>query len=248
MNRRRATHRFGLVFGLALSGGTLALTSAFGALGCSAPGSTPPAGAHTGSSGGGSGGSGSSSGSGDDGGPLALPFTVSDDFVPSGFMGDSPTDFNGIAMSADTSACPSRAPNAVGACYSVQWTPTFVPDAKSAWVGVYWQYPSNNWGALPGKPVSAGATKVSFAAMGAKGGEVIQFLAGGVNTTGGNPALTNADSFSATASVTLTSSWATYEVPLTGDTYSSIIGAFAWTITTSATDPISFYVDDIVWE
>jgi len=237
MNRR---HHFRLVFGLAL---------AATALGCSAPGSTPPPGSQTGSSsGGGSSGASSSGSAGDDGGPLGIPFTVSDDFVPSGFMGDSPTDFNSITMSADTSACPSRAPGAVGACYSVAWTPTFGPQATSAWVGVYWQYPSNNWGALPGKPVSAGATKVSFAAMGAKGGEVIKFLAGGVNATGGNPSLTNADSFSATTSVTLTSSWATYEVPLSGDTYTSVIGAFAWTITTSATDPIAFYVDDIVWE
>jgi hypothetical protein len=163
-------------------------------------------------------------------------------------MGDSPTDFNGIKMSADTSACPTRAPDAKGACYSVTWTPTFVPDAGSAWVGVYWQYPSNNWGALPGKPVNAGATKVSFYAQGAKGGEAIEFLAGGVNVSGGNAALTHADTFSATTQITLTNAWQQYEVSLTGDTYSDVIGAFAWSITTTSTDPITFYVDDIEWE
>jgi hypothetical protein len=207
--------------------------------GCSAPGSTPPASTH-----------GSSGGPPDtsDGGPISIPFVVSDQFVPSGFMGDSPTDFNGIKMSADSTACPTRAPDAKGACYAITWTPAFVPDASSAWVGVYWQYPSNNWGAQPGKPVSPGATKVSFYAIGAKGGEQIQFLAGGVNVAGSNPALTYADTFSASTQVTLTTSWQQYEVPLTGDTYSSVIGAFAWSITTTSTDPIAFYVDDIEWE
>lgn len=223
------THRLHVLLGVAAAAATVH---------CSAPGSTPPAG--SGSSGGGS--------VIEDAGPVSVPFVVSDHFFPSGFMGDSPTDFNAIVMSSDSSKCPTRAPGVQGACYSIAWTPTFVQGAKSAWVGVYWQYPSNNWGGDPGQAINAGATKVTFMAQGAKGGEQIEFLAGGVNVSKSNPSLTYADTFSATTQVTLTNAWAPYEVSLTGDMYSNVIGAFAWSITTSSTDPITFYVDDIEWE
>jgi hypothetical protein len=183
-------------------------------------------------------------------GPVSLPLTVSDDFQPTGFMGDSPTDFNAITMSSDSSACPApRVAGAEGACYSVQWTPIIGAGASTAWVGVYWQYPANNWGTLAGREVQTGATKVTFAAVGAAGGEQVEFLAGGINTTPApaDAGLTHADSFKATKIVTLTKEWATYEIPLTGDQYSTVLGAFAWSITASSTTPISFYVDDIVW-
>jgi hypothetical protein len=173
---------------------------------------------------------------------------VSDVFVPSGFMGDAPTDFNAIKMSSDTAKCLPRQAGAKGACYSVSWTPTILAGAKSAWVGVYWQYPSNNWGAKPGKEIASGATKVTFYAAGAKGGEAVEFLVGGVNATGGNPSLTHADTFTANTQATLTTAWTKYEVPLNGAAYASVIGGFAWTITTSATDPVTFYVDDVQWE
>lgn len=185
-------------------------------------------------------------------GPVSLPFTVSDDFQPTGFMGDTPADFNAIAMSSDSSECPTpRVSGAVGACYSIQWTPVMSSGASSAWVGVYWQYPANNWGTLAGRQVQAGATKVTFAAVGAAGGEQVTFIAGGINTTPSatDAGLSFADSFKATKVVTLTNQWATYEIPLTSaDDYTSVIGAFAWSITTYTSSPISFYVDDIAWE
>ncbi len=121
-------------------------------------------------------------------------------------------------------------------------------DAGSAWVGVYWQYPSNNWGAKSGRIVAPGATKVTFSAAGAAGGEAVEFLVGGVNVSGGTAALTNADSFTAKTDATLTTSWAPYEVSLAGTSYSSVIGGFAWSITTSSKTPVTFYVDDIEWE
>lgn len=181
-------------------------------------------------------------------GSIALPFLVSDQFVPSGFMGDSPADFNAIKMSPDASKCGARDPSAKGVCYSVSWTPSFLPNAKSAWVGVYWQYPANNWGAKSGKPIASGAAKVSFLAKGGAGGEMLTFLAGGINTKGGDPTLTYSDGFSATLPATLTTSWTRYEIPLSGDTYSSVLGGFGWSITTNAMTPVSFYVDDITWE
>jgi hypothetical protein len=222
--------------------------------GCSAPGTSPTG---TGGTGGaaGSGGAGGTGGSpdmaGDSGTPngsIALPFQVSDQFVPSGFMGDSPTDFNAVKMSPDATMCASRDPSAKGSCYTVAWTPSFLSGAKSAWVGVYWQYPANNWGGKAGKDIATGAAKVSFLAKGGAGGEALTFLAGGINTKGGDPTLTYSDSFSATLPATLTTSWTRYEIPLSGQTYSSVLGGFGWSITTSTTSPVTFYVDDITWE
>jgi hypothetical protein len=215
---------------------------------CSAPGSSPPPNNIGGgsSSGGGSGG-GSSSGTMSNG-PIALPFNVSDQFIPSGFMGDAPTDFNAVKMTSDAAQCPTRQAGAKGNCYKITWTPQRVGDASTAWVGVYWQYPSNNWGAKAGKAISPGASKVTFLASGGAGGEEVEFLAGGVNITGGMPNLTYADTFQAKTNATLTTTWAPYEISLSGDSYSSVIGAFAWTITTSSTSPITFYVDNIQWE
>jgi hypothetical protein len=207
--------------------------------GCSAPGSDqtgmqgPPADASAAS------------------GPVSLPFAVSDDFQPTGFMGDTSADFNAITMSNDSSHCPSpRVSGAVGVCYSVAWTPVISKGQSTAWVGVYWQYPANNWGVLPGRQVASGASKVTFAAYGAKGGEQVQFIVGGVNTTPGasDAGLEHADSFKAGKLVTLTRGWQTFEIPLSGDHYTQVIGGFAWSITAGSAEPISFYVDDIQWE
>jgi len=181
--------------------------------------------------------------------PTSVPFTVSDEFQPTGFMGDTPADFNAIAMSSDSSQCPTpRVSGAEGVCYSVSWTPLMSPGASTAWVGVYWQYPADNWGAQPGRPVVTGATKVTFAAVGAAGGEQIQFIVGGMNTTASDAGLQYSDSFKATKLVTLTKSWETFEIPLAGDSYTDVIGGFAWSITAASTTPVTFYVDDIQWE
>jgi hypothetical protein len=101
---------------------------------------------------------------------------------------------------------------------------------------------------MPGLPVAPGATKVTFAAAGAKGGEQVLFIAGGINTTPSDAGLTYEDQFKANTQVTLTKSWAYYEIPLTGDKYSTVLGGFAWTITAAGTEPIEFYVDDIEWQ
>jgi hypothetical protein len=183
-------------------------------------------------------------------GPLSLPFLLSDEFAPSGFMGDSEADFKAVAMSKDIADCKApRSPDAAGDCYLVTWSPVIATGAPSAWVGVYWQYPANNWGAKTGKTVKSGAQKVSFYAAGAAGGEKIHFAVGGVNTKGGgDPSLTNKDSFTAELDVVLTTEWTKYSIPLSGAAYDTVIGGFAWVATTTTPDPIKFYLDDIRWE
>jgi hypothetical protein len=182
-------------------------------------------------------------------GPVALPFLLSDEFAPSGYMGDSTDDFGAITMSKDGADCKApRAAGAAGDCYSVTWHPVLASGAPSAWVGVYWQYPANNWGAKAGKAIAAGATKVTFQAVGAAGGESVRFVVGGVNTKGSDATLPNKDAFEAGLDVTLTPAWSRYEIPLTDATYDTVIGGFAWVAKATAASPVTFYVDDIRWE
>jgi len=182
-------------------------------------------------------------------GPVTLPFLLSDEFKPSGYMGDSQSDFNGIAMSRDATDCKTpRTPDAAGDCYTVKWTPTMITGAPSAWVGVYWQYPANNWGGQTGLAVEPGATKVTFYAAGAKGGESLIFTVGGVNSKNPDPSLPNQDSFTATFEATLTTDWTQYTVPLNGAKYTDVIGGFSWVAKTTTSDEVQFYIDDVRWE
>jgi hypothetical protein len=190
---------------------------------------------------------------GDDGsstGGVALPFYVSDQFVPTGFMGDSTASMNAITLGHDATTCKSpRQPGAGGDCFTATWAPTLSGDAGSAWAGVYWQSPPNNWGALPGKAIAAGAQKVSFYAAGAKGGETIQVSVGGINANGANPNLKYGDTFSIKQPpITLTTQWTQYEISLQGAQYTTVLGGFCWVVTTTAKESITFYIDDIQWQ
>lgn len=178
-------------------------------------------------------------------GPVPLPFFVSDQFVPSGFMGDSPASMNAITMKHDSASCKSpRPPGAGGDCYSITWAPT-PPDGGSAWAGVYWQSPSDNWGTKPGKAIAPGATKVSFYAAGAVGGETIQLCTGGI----GSASTAYKDTFSAKSQpIALTTAWTRYEISLQGASYTSVLGAFCWTAAASAPMSAQLYIDDLKWE
>src|SRR5439155_18521426 len=129
----------------------------------------------------------------DAGPPILLPFYVSDHYVPSGFMGAGQPAMAGIKLSTAQTDCKAPRPTGAGGdCYAGSWTITLATGGSS-WAGVYWQSPANNWGKLPGKPIAAGATKVSFYAAGKVGGETLQFLAGGINTSGSDPSLIYSD-------------------------------------------------------
>ena len=172
---------------------------------------------------------------------VSLPFTVSDYFFPSGFMGDGQTSPTAVVVSSTACQRP-RPTGAVGDCYRVTFTP-----GDLGWAGVYWQYPENNWGASPGKPVEAGASRVTFYAAGAAGGEMLQLLIGGES----NAKLPYQDSFKATSMITLTTTPMLYEVDISGRNYDSgVLGAFGWTLIapTGAKAPIVFFLDSIRWE
>ncbi len=179
--------------------------------------------------------------------PIA-PFVVDSFFVASGFMGDGET-AGTIAMipakPTDNSDCQGNraTPGAVGVCHDVTYTPP--ASAGKGWGGVFWQYPANNWGTKAGYSIPPGASKVSFWAKGAAGGEQVTFLAGGIAGAGSM----YQDTVKSQIKATLTSAWAQYSIDISGQMYTQVLGGFGWTMTaTSVTTSGHFYVDGIEWQ
>jgi hypothetical protein len=183
------------------------------------------------------------------GGPaLALPFAVDSYFRPTGYMGDGVTP-GPVTVQAGGCKLP-RPQGAKGNCYKITYKPQ-PPEAGPAWGGVYWQYPDNNWGALPGKRIAQGATKVSFYAASESPSEMVTFRVGGIQNVGA----AHQDSMKVDLVQTLTPTLTQYSVDIRGQTYDEVLGPFAWVImiyepakwAVGAT-PIVFYLDDIHWE
>jgi hypothetical protein len=191
-------------------------------------------------------------------GPLDTSFAVSEFFSPSGFMGDGAVPG---PLTADISEnCKERPPGARGDCYRF----TYVPSSQ-LWAGVYWQYPSNNWGTQAGWPLAQHQvdgmtlpvfTKVKFQAASnvepdaAGNGLPVQFIVGGIN--GG---FRYSDDFKfSTFKTDVSTEWKQYEIDISGIPFKTVIGGFCWvTNYPMNTDPSSapvhvLYLDDVVWE
>jgi hypothetical protein len=178
-----------------------------------------------------------------------LPFAVDTYFVATGNMGDAVR--RGFVV-VDTTNCQLPRPSgAHGNCYKISYKP-FPPAIAGdpAWAGIYWLAPRGNWGTSPGQKVEPAATMVTFYAAGTTGTESVSFRAGGIQ----DPASPYRDTFRIERIQTLTTTLTKYSLDLTAQTYSEVIGGFAWVITTfdaaswaPNAPPIVFYLDDIVW-
>jgi len=198
--------------GSSAGGSVVAGTGGSGGAGPSAGG-----GAGTVSATGGAGGT-ATTGAGGSGavlGPAApLPVVVDDLFTPTGFMGDGAMP-GAIVLGNGPTDCTTRAPGtAIGKCSKFTYTP--IVASLMGWGGVWWQNSPNNWGMMPGQHIEAGATKVTFYAAGAKGGEVVSFIASGVGM--------GADPYQDPGKVelgnqVLTTTMTQYSIDLTGLTY-----------------------------
>jgi len=206
------------------------------------------AGATTGAGGGtGAGGSAGAGGSTDM--PSPLPFTVDSLFAASGYMGDgaTPAVDGGVApivQEVDMACLTTRPPGAVGHCHKFTYTPTAIAAGGLSWAGVYWQYPANNWGTSPGKRIAQGATKVTFYAASDVANTVVTFIVGMTMT------VPYTDPVKIEFPIALTTTMSPYIVDLSGFTYDSVLGAFAWSIANPVGNaaPIAFTVDSIRWE
>ena len=165
-------------------------------------------------------------------GCTVLPVVVDGFYAASGFFGDA----GDVTV---TETCPERGGDGAGACRT--WTYT---RGSQGFAGVYWQHPENNFGAEPGFPMPQGATRVTFSAWGATGGESIGFLVGFAPDGTGDR-----DGFELREDFTLTTSPTDYTIFLAGQDYDLIAGGFGWVAGLSeGADPITFYIDDVQWE
>lgn len=214
------------------TGGSGSSSAGSGTAGTSAGSAGKSSGGAAGSSAGGSpasGGSGSASAYCDTHAKSALPYTVNEGFQPSGWQGDT------TAVSAAPiapKACDARVVGAVGTCSTWTFTPSA---AVPTWAGVAW---STMWDATTThEPVciATGATKITFQARGAQGGEVVTFSGAGA----------------AEIPFTLTNAWKEYQISLTGVQYNTfaagVTSGFFWKVAppTPAGAPVTFFVDDI---
>jgi hypothetical protein len=167
---------------------------------------------------------------------LPAPFDVAIKFVASGYMGDGAQ--AGRVQVRPVAGENVRPGDTDNMCYKITYQA-----GGNRWAGVYWLYPPDNWGDKPGVSVQ-GATRITFWAAGAKGGEIVEFKAGGIKGK------KYEDSFeTGIGSKPLTKEWQKFEIPLQGQKLSMVIGAFAWVATADANpNGLTFYLDDIRYE
>lgn len=158
-------------------------------------------------------------------------------FAPFGYMGDGEggQEFLRLKIWSGTS---HSAPD----CVQVKYYP-----GSYGWAGSYWQNRLNNWGDRPGDDLrEPGFRKISVWARGERGGERVEFKAGGIRKRYNQ----YRDSFEVTAGrIELTKEWREYVISLDGTDLSSVIGAFAFIAQKGAdAEPVTFYVDDIEYQ
>ncbi|MBV9463142.1 MAG: PEP-CTERM sorting domain-containing protein [Verrucomicrobiae bacterium] len=170
--------------------------------------------------------------------PQKLPFLIFGDkaehFAPSGWMGDT----------SDLSFNPmwSQHPGQGNKCIQIKYSAKVGQGMK--WAGIYWQDPANNWGTVKEGGFNLSAAKsLKFMARGEKGGETVEFKAGGIS--GEFP-----DTFKAEAPVaSLTPEWKEYTIDLSGQDLSQVIGGFVFAVAKDKNpNGCTFYLDNIRYE
>lgn len=163
---------------------------------------------------------------------------VEDYFEPSGWIGD----IGDLALNLNYSQDPHSPPNCIEIIYSAERS------SNSGWAGIYWIYPTHNWGGKPGwVDIFTGASRLTFWARGESGSERATFKMGGIAGEYSDtvrPALTlHPDP------VSLSRNWTRYEIDLRGRDLSHIIGGFCW-VTGAVENPdgCRIYLDDIQYE
>ncbi|MFH1282768.1 MAG: hypothetical protein ABII27_03795 [bacterium] len=159
----------------------------------------------------------------------------SNNFVPSGFMGDL----------RDVKIIENHLinPHSGKTCIEVTYFP--YSSQGEGWAGVYWQHPANNWGIRrKGGFDLSGAKRVVFWARGEKGGEFVsEFKIGGIKGEFGD-----SDSVSI-YNIELKKEWTKYIIDLSNIKLTRISGGFGWSANL-ANNPNGFkiYLDDIYYD
>lgn len=155
-------------------------------------------------------------------------------FIPSGWMGDyGDIKFDGASKDD---------PYLGSSCIKIIYSGTATQGAR--WAGIYWQRPANNWGTVDAGYDLSRATKLTFWARGAKGGERIEeFKVGGIMGE-----FSDSDTASI-GPVVLNKEWTRYTIDLKGKDMSYIIGGFCWATNIDVNpEGATFYLDEIKYE
>lgn len=161
-----------------------------------------------------------------------VPFVMSENFNPTGYM---PPGADKTVSGAVCATAIVRPTGARGACQQF----TYTAGGADKWAGVFWQYPDNNWGktaGVVGRDIS-GATKITFQAKGSAPITGIAFI---TSVTQDMP-------------VNLTTEWQTFTIDLSADLLKSpltnVWGGFGWSIGDAAvpagSTSVAFYIDDV---
>lgn len=156
------------------------------------------------------------------------PYSILDNFIPSGYMGDT-KNIRLVKNYSDNSRPDSL-------CTKITYQP-----GSEGWAGVSWQFPANNWCTKKGKDFSGvGYTTVTFWVRGENGGEEIKFKSGqDCGDTYSTDEMTKI----------LGKSWTKVTIDLKGQNLSNVTGAFIWVADGKASPgTITFYVDDVQYE
>jgi len=114
--------------------------------------------------------------------------------------------------------------------------------ATDGWGGIVWQDPPNDWGSLAGGHDLTGATKVTFRARGATGGEKAKF---GFGILGRDAKF--GDTAKAEVVEQLGVEWRQFTLDLTGKDLTRIKTGFMCVLEGTGR-PLTLYLDDIRYE
>jgi hypothetical protein len=164
---------------------------------------------------------------------------IENTFSPSGWLGDGEYERKYVNFNGADRTHPHSAPSSIRITYRF---------GSRRWGGIYWLNKPDNWGDQPGDDYSSKKfSRVSFWARGERGGEIVEFKAGGIT----NPAKRYGDSFGATTGrISLSNDWREYQIDLSRADLRSVIGGFCWIASqdNNSAPVITFYLDDILME
>ncbi len=172
----------------------------------------------------------------------AMPFYIYADrsstanhFIPSGWMPDANT-----AKDIKYENASKEDPYLGDTCIKIVYNDV----SGTHWAGIYWQNPANNWGNKDAGFDLSKATKLTFWARGARGGERIEeFKVGGIMGE-----FSDSDS-AVIGPVILNKEWTQYTIDLKGKDMSYVLGGFCWSANVDNNpEGATFYLDEIKFE
>ncbi len=168
---------------------------------------------------------------------MILPFTL----YAEGDVGECPyssTGWMGNQEAIEMEEASTNRPHSGRTCIRASYKDTV------EWAGVAWLNPDNNWGDLPGGYDLRGAKQLSFWARGENGGEEVEFKVGVEQP---ERALYTDTVRVTTGKITLHPWWKRYTLSLKNENLSRVITGFVWLVE-GQDKPVTFYLDDIVFE